>query len=294
MGMESSKNGSINTDEYTTNAHLEDFHKRYRGKSHVKLCLGATGLSAETSRATTFSVSYTLYRDLEKPILAHLWDMGVRASEEDRIQSLWVIRKGLTGFSPSIRKQDQSIAIWLRAKLSEGTVYAPEIPGLPVMKLYGPRATVCLRKHATDTTDSFETFEEVLRNMNGPTMRIKERISNGKWAMIGSIARRGETVTIPRQHLLTLADEAQIVHAAGTNTRLRAEDLKTQVIDKRFDKFAPSSSPWFWLEHHGIRSEGFRQQRPIARDGRVCVSLRSVLIPFGDDFSIALPKSDFV
>jgi hypothetical protein len=65
---------------------------------------------------------------------------------------------------------------------------------------------------------------------------ILQRLSNGEWGLLATIARKGEKHQFPKIHTLRLADNTGPTPIAA-DSRIRSEVLFTSNNDKGFDRF---------------------------------------------------------
>jgi hypothetical protein len=110
------------------------------------------------------------------------------------------------------------------------------------MTPFGENATINIPKHTPDTSGLPDIFSEVLANLYGTRMNIKEQRTNGEWEMIGSITTRAEKPKTPRIHTQQLAIREEKPRAVAISAQIMAEALQGQNVDKGFDRFVPQNT----------------------------------------------------
>jgi hypothetical protein len=112
----------------------------------------------------------------------------------------------------------------------------------PLKILYGPRATIKLRKQTPDTSAILATFDQCIGTIYQGRMRIGERLSNMEWALIGSLIDGNVTGEIPIKHRLTPLPTI-LALAPAYNWRICGAVLKTQNHGKGLDRFVRHFQP---------------------------------------------------
>jgi hypothetical protein len=75
----------------------------------------------------------------------------------------------------------------IRERLADGTLpTVSEDPGLPVVILYGPNATLKLGRQSPDIMQILQTYEECVAVPYQGRMRVTEQLQMSEWAMAGS------------------------------------------------------------------------------------------------------------